>query len=547
MPLAESAYSAKTMTRFAFSFLMLLLAVGCQTAARAPKSTIIAHAPATPTKQFWSRTTKFLQPLMPDTGNRNAKSDNSLAFSRSHSDILPINHTSHSLYKAGSIFPSSLLTFPEQEKDVSVTETVINGGSISSNPLRAQAEDSDAFKGLLRDIAATPADQLKVNDTKLTELLTLFRKEMEETKDADLEAEYLAFLRKKILPEVQSPKSTAPLPNEELATDLKQPGKILHKKRDIEPEYDEDFYEEPIVCSVARKKQQSETESVIAQNSMPMATPVYPSLTQLPGVASATIQASYQNPYQPPQAHSISGYGAGDWQAPTRMAIEQLRYAIEQTPNGKTLSNEMRLRMLEMLLGNKAEATKPMLSGDKTVNGFIGNQILGFSTLLDDSVQDNRGKYISAAYRFNEGLLELQKLCPVKLKNVMLVKECYGYGQFVPHTGDFRPGEQFLLYMELENPTVRRTADGFEVSVAISYEIRDAHANIVDKKDAGKPAEMTVSRKRDHNLVIQVTLPASLAPGQYQLRINLTDMNDDSMQYAEEQLLFRVVPSLEVE
>jgi hypothetical protein len=225
------------------------------------------------------------------------------------------------------------------------------------------------------------------------------------------------------------------------------------------------------------------------------------------------------------------------------MAIEQLRYAIEQTPNGRTLSNEMKLRMLEMLIGNKAEAAKLMQSADKTINDFMGNQVLGMAALLDDSIPDNRSRYISAAYRFNEGLSELQKLCPIKLKNVTFVKDWLGYGQFILRPNEFHPGEEFLVYMELENPTVGKVSDGFEVSVAISYEIRDAHANVVVKQEGGKPAERSLSRKRDYCLSISGTLPASLPPGQYQLRINVTDLNDDSMQYAEEQISFRVAPS----
>jgi len=475
------------MIRFAFTFTLFLLIVGCKSAVHGPKSSVIVHdpSPVAPVKTFWSQTKKLFQPLLPDTDSRSA--DHHFTLHRSGSEILPIHHTPHSLYKAGSIFPSPHLTSPTAENHFLVAET-------GTTPSQSSAEDVESPEQLSEDTAA-------------------------------------------------------PLPDKELVAE-KRPARPPLRKQTIELEYDDeeyDFDDEPIVRQIARKSLSRGEEPPVAQTPVSPPVPVYPSLTQLPSAAlpSATptmVQASYQQS-MPPYAHQVSGYGAGDWQTPARQTLEQLRYAIEQTPGGRTMSNEMRLRMLEMLLGNKVESAKPMQSADKTVNAFMGHQVLGFAALLDDSIPDNRGRYISATYRFNEGLLELQNLCPFKLKNVMFVDDWLNFGQFIPRTRDFHPGETFMLYIELDNPTIRRTGDGYEVSIAIGYEIRDSQANVVAKVDVGKPAERTISRKRDYSIGFPGTLPTSLAPGQYQLRLSVTDLNDDSMQYAEEQIPFKVIPS----
>jgi hypothetical protein len=173
------------------------------------------------------------------------------------------------------------------------------------------------------------------------------------------------------------------------------------------------------------------------------------------------------------------------------------------------------------------------------------HQVLGFTELLDDSMQNSRSRYVSAAYRLNEGLQELQNFCPIKLRNVMFIEDWISYGQFIPRQSqEFYPGDQFLLYMEIDNPSARLITDGFEVGVSISYEIRDAHAAIVCRQDFGPQELRTITRKRDYAMGFPSTFPSSLAPGQYQLRINVTDMNDDSMQYAEEQIPFRITPSV---
>lgn len=527
------------MPRFAFIFLLPLLIVGCKTPGRVPQPTVLVHSSqsASGTKTFWLRTAQLFQPLMPDRGNRTAETGSPRADGGSQSDIVPPNHSSHSLYKAGSIFPSPALVPQNPAANVIVAGMAANDTAIpaSPNPLQIQAEDSETLKSLLREIAIMPPEKRKVDDAKLKELLTAFRSEI---MDSEFESEYLALLRKRVLPES---KATAPSPNTEIA-EIRRSANTSVRNQEPDDEY---IYDEPIAQPVARRMPSSSGEPVVAQSSMSMATPVYPNLLQLPSAASAVVQASYQSQRVLPPSVNSAGYGAGDWQTPTRAAIEQLRYAIEQTPNGRTVSNEMRLRFLEMLLDNKAEAVRPMQSADKTVSDFLGHQVLGFTALLDDSMQNRRSQYISAAYRFGEGLQELQNLCPIKLKNVTFVEDWLAYGQYVPReTQEFYPGDKFLVYMEIDNPTVRRIPDGFEVGISLSYEIRDVHAAVIVKQDLGPSGERSLSRKRDYALAVPVALPTSLAPGQYQLRISATDLNDDSMQYAEEQIPFRVAPSV---
>ena len=507
------------MTRFAFTLLLLLAVVGCQTAAHSPQ-------PTARSKQFLAR---LLQPLKPDSGKHPAETESLFALHHPQTAILPINHTSHPLYQSSSIFPSPLLLSHSAEH-----ETAIHTAATRSNPLQLQEGDSKAFQSLLREIAVVPADEWKVDDTKLAELLTSFR---DDVMNSDVETEYLVLLRKRILPETES---SAPLPKVDIAA--AKPAR-RHPVFEQEFDWDEEDWDEPLERPVAKKPPPGRAEPIIAQRPAPRSEPVYPSLPQIPTASPAVTQASYNAPYVPNPA--TTGYGAGDWQTPTRQAIDQLRYAIAQSPPGSTMSNEMRLRTLEMLLGNRTEAARPIVSADASFNKFMANHVLGFSDLLDDTVSESRGKYGSAAYRFNEGLLELQYLCPLKLKTVKFVTDYFDFGQYMEHpTCEFHPGENFLVYMELENPTVRPLADGFAVSVAISYEIRDTKGNIVDKQDAGSPAEKTLTRKRDYRLGLgPCKLPTSLSPGEYRLRIAVSDLNDTSVQYAEEMIPFRIAPS----
>ncbi|MDR0610879.1 MAG: hypothetical protein LBG58_12265 [Planctomycetaceae bacterium] len=305
--------------------------------------------------------------------------------------------------------------------------------------------------------------------------------------------------------------------------------------------------------------------------------PVYPKITQLEG-SQPIVPAGYQTAAHPPYAnqHGIlpesSGHHSGnnlgnhlgnnivyayansgsvpvntfnnkEWESLVRMGADQLRNKIEQTPHGRTFANESRLRLLEMILGNRNEAVKPIAGVDKPINEFMANQMLGFTAFLDEAgIPEQRIRNTSALFRFDESLMELRKVCPIKLKNVQFVKKWETYGWFIPQTEDCRAGEQLELYMELENPTVRQTQQGFNVSASVSYEIRDRTANVLQKVNSIAVEETTPSQKRDYCIGLRVLLPEKMTPGQYQLRVSVTDMNDEAMPYAEEQVPFKIVP-----
>jgi hypothetical protein len=310
------------------------------------------------------------------------------------------------------------------------------------------------------------------------------------------------------------------------------------------------------------------------------AQPVYPKITQLEG-SQPIVPAGYQAGVNPPYAnqHGISSESAGnivhayansdvnssvnsgvnssvnsgsvpantfnnkEWESLVRMGADQLRNKIEQTPHGRTFANESRLRLLEMLLGNRNEAVKPIAGVDKPINEFMANQMLGFTAFLDEAgIPEQRIRNTNALFRFDESLMELRKVCPIKLKRIQFVREWDTYGCFIPRTEDCRAGEKLELYMELENPTVRHTQYGFNVSASVSYEIRDRTANVLHKINHIPVEETTPSQKRDYCIGLRVLLPEKIPPGQYQLRVSVTDMNDEAMPYAEEQVPFKVIP-----
>ncbi|MDR1964062.1 MAG: hypothetical protein LBQ50_09820 [Planctomycetaceae bacterium] len=494
---------------------------------------------------------------------------------------------------------------PELPKSAAPRKNTQN--TAKTNILQPQNGDSESFRQLLKLIAKTPKENRGVDDAKLEQLLTKFRNEDweeipeletsyllhlrnkilpdyrpspkpkqtdEDLEDLEEKDEFYATNHENRNPAQNSAQNSAPLPPSKPSVlrrslaDSSTPSRYAQSRKPIQTDENQETEEQDSIPS--REIPPMETPPMAVPSSafpsmasLPLPTnpqPIYPKIAQLDG-SQAIVPAGYHPPYGnqygtageprnivhadytnsatvPPNSLNNK-----EWESLVRMGADQLRYKIEQTPHGRTFANEGRLRILEMLLGNRNEAVKPITGADKPINEFMANQMLGFAAFLDEAgIPEQRTRNINALFRFDESLMELRKVCPIKLKKVQFVKGWETFGFFTPRSEDCHAGEVLELYMELENPTVRHTQQGFNVSASVSYEIRDRTANVLQKIDRIAVQETTPSQKRDYCIGLRVALPEKIPPGSYQLRVSVTDMNDETMPYAEEQVPFKVIP-----
>lgn len=583
---------------------LFVLPLGCQTALwdRSDETPYRADPGSKTERGLLVRTARFFQPLLPETNrdaagaavreNDETSSGRTTVFDPTASLAIP-RRPSQRLFD---------MTFDDELFDDDTPQDDRRSRAAGSRPkrnaLEARKGDSERLRWLLDRIEETPPEQRGVDDAELERLLATFRNnQLDWEQYPELETQTLLSLRKKILPGDSMAKRKAEFRDREIDEEdgnddrerpvlearssrrsskngLREEIRAAEKRtRQAESMVEDDLDGEeslyadqgedrapppPMKSEVLGKKTKESLARTATAGTTATTLPEtvhaaealnYPKITQL--TETPIVPASYRHPSDAPGAVSAipqpglsGGEASGDWRNQARLAADLLRGTLETAPEARTVSNEGRLRLLELVLGNRSEAVRPFTSAEKSVNGFWGNQMLGFSALLDDVGQpDRQGRYVNAALHFDEGLMELRRLCPMKLKNVQIIKDWAGFGVFLPRTEDCRAGEEIALYMELENPTIRRLTQGYNVKTTISYEIRDTASNVVLKKDCKNPVEETTpSRKRDYCIRLFVELPKALPHGQYQLRVSVTDMNSESLHYAEEQIPFKVVP-----
>jgi hypothetical protein len=207
----------------------------------------------------------------------------------------------------------------------------------------------------------------------------------------------------------------------------------------------------------------------------------------------------------------------------------------------------VKLRLLELSVGNRGEAVKPLVSAEKSVNEFWTDQMLGLATIMDETVIPNRvTRYDSALLRFESGVLALRQVCPLRLRNVQLVRNddqnYISFGNFQTRTEDCKASEVIFIYLELENPTIKNSSQGYTVKVSVDCEIIDSKANVIQKRSMGIVEDISTVQKRDHFIKMALDLKKNLPQGYYNLRIRVTDLNsNESQKSAEEQIPLRII------
>ncbi|MBX9789357.1 MAG: hypothetical protein K2Y37_10620 [Pirellulales bacterium] len=118
----------------------------------------------------------------------------------------------------------------------------------------------------------------------------------------------------------------------------------------------------------------------------------------------------------------------------------------------------------------------------------------------------------------------LREAGPLELRNLLFCTEVTSFGVYKPFaSSQFAPGQEVLLYAEVDGFKVDSVRDGFRTALASNYEIVDRQGAAVDAREFGLTEEVCRNRRRDFFIRYQFHLPSRLADGAYTLRLKVND------------------------
>lgn len=170
---------------------------------------------------------------------------------------------------------------------------------------------------------------------------------------------------------------------------------------------------------------------------------------------------------------------------------------------------------------------RPIPSASPATQDCWSQMIYGLATWMDtERVPDASRRAAEARQQLVAAANRLGELAPLLVRNASFVKEVKSYGDVTTFDKtEFTPGQEVLLYAELENFKSEETPKGFHTQFRGSYEIFDARGQRVTAQELGKTEEHCRSYRRDFFLVYDFRLPKRIYSGRHTLQLTVEDLH----------------------
>lgn len=190
------------------------------------------------------------------------------------------------------------------------------------------------------------------------------------------------------------------------------------------------------------------------------------------------------------------------------------------------LDAQYRLRLLYLLAGNEGQALQSP-GGVSEENAALLTDLFavllhGRQVLVSPAVYAEQA--LSAAERYVQ---RLRALSPFRIEHVALCRRVDSYGVYDPLPDEPFPAGQpaaMVVYCQIRNFTTEKTADGqYRTVLSLRLELLDKDGH--KQWDSVDPEIEDLCRmpRTDFFIARVVRLPATLPPGEYRLRVEVTD------------------------
>ena len=216
-----------------------------------------------------------------------------------------------------------------------------------------------------------------------------------------------------------------------------------------------------------------------------------------------------------------------------------------ETPDAPQTLRELadcaRLRLLYTVVGRRNDAVRPIPGALPAAQGFVSKEMEGLGAWLDEGRTPDVGQRAAQGKpALSEALTKLGDSAPLAIRNLAFCSEVLSYGclkRFDKY--EFTPGQEVLVYAEVENFGSEATPRGFHTSLRPSYQILDSQGRWVADRPLN-PADGTCPNIRhDYFLSFRVRLPKDIAQDHHTLRLVIAD--NISRKVAQARIDFRVV------
>ncbi len=237
---------------------------------------------------------------------------------------------------------------------------------------------------------------------------------------------------------------------------------------------------------------------------------------------------------------------ADDWRAHAVAAVEIIEAGVASSPQTEAeVAEHARLRMLYLVAGRRDHALLPIPAVGTSMQQFWMEQLYGLDVLLDGSqTADPARRAAQAREHLVRATASLGESAELIVRNLTFCREILTYGSIEPFDRyEFAPGQNLVLYAEVENYRSEPTPRGYHTALGSSYQIFDSRGARIADHEYPRTEDYCTTPRRDFFIGYQLRIPARAAPGKHVLQLTIADAK--SQKIGQASIEFTVVAAAE--
>ena len=217
--------------------------------------------------------------------------------------------------------------------------------------------------------------------------------------------------------------------------------------------------------------------------------------------------------------------GAPDRATDLRTTIAQLERELDESPND--FDRQLRLRLLYLANDRPAKATEAWPNADADMQQRVLGLVRVVAAARGLAGHDPARKAGTILTALEDYRRQLRERADLRIPRVAICRRVASFGVFDPITpADFPAGRQHtvILYCEVDNFRSDPQPDGrYLTRLAQRIEVFTSGGEPVFSRKETLIEDRSRNRREDFFLAQKLLLPATLNPGEYVLKVTLTD------------------------
>jgi len=218
----------------------------------------------------------------------------------------------------------------------------------------------------------------------------------------------------------------------------------------------------------------------------------------------------------------------GSWQDHLHATTETLEKELarfDYDENEATRLNAY-LRLLYVIADQRDSAIAPIDGFSDDEREFWKHQLYALLVSLDaDDMHASSRRAALALRDLRTAANHLSNISTLDVRNLAFCPRVFSFGRFVEYDNTtFRPGQEVLLYVEVDNFAVEQKGEEYETHLQGEYSIFDAQNARVKNVVLPHDKQLCNNRRRDYFIAYRLHLPDDLPAGSYLLQLTIEDM-----------------------